>query len=227
MQKEYRFYGRRQGRKLSPNKKTAIDNLLPKYEISNNFLAQNSNIDPVDFFDFTPKEIWLEIGFGGGEHLAKQALNNPDIGVIGCEPFINGISRLLTEIEDKNIKNIRIWSEDARIIMNKIKANTISRCFLLHPDPWPKKKHHKRRFIQEETLDMFANLMIKGSELRIATDDSNLADWMLDKIWHHKNFKWLAKKANDWKIRPKDWPETRYGQKQLAGKPVYLRFKKI
>ena len=227
MQSEYRFYGRRQGRKLSSTRAGVLDAVLPQYQITLDDISDGKDIEPTIFLGSDTEEIWFEVGFGNGEHLAEQAVRNPNIGMIGCEPFINGVSNLLRLIEKNNIENIRIWTDDARILMDKLRPNTISKIFVLHPDPWPKKKHHKRRFIQDETLDMFANFMKKSAELRLATDDARLADWMLDKVWHHKNFKWLAKKADDWRIRPDDWPETRYGKKQLAGKPVYLRFIRV
>ncbi len=222
---EHRFYGRRQGRKLSPFRENVLKNTLPKYIIDIPEETQNSSLNPNSLFgDMQPTEIWLEIGFGNGEHLAEQAKKYPNIGMIGCEPFINGVSKLLTAIEDENITNIRIWPDDARILMDSLQNKTLSRCFVLHPDPWPKKRHSRRRFIQTEQLDQFSNLMKEGSELRIATDDSDLANWMFEKTWNHPNFQWQAKSADDWRIRPNDWPETRYGQKQLAGKPNYFRF---
>lgn len=224
--RKHRFYGRRQGRKLSPSRLSALDTVLPDYLIDLPDDIADASFDPATAFD-DPNitEYWLEIGFGNGEHLAEQAKRHPHVGMIGCEPFINGVSKLLTTIQDENIQNIRIWPDDARVLMDVLKHEVFQKCFVLHPDPWPKTKHHKRRFIQTPILNHFAKLMTDEAELRLATDDARLANWMLEKTWNHPKFVWQAKSANDWRLRPDDWPETRYGQKQLAGQPVYFRFK--
>ncbi len=225
--RKHKFYGRRQGRKLSGSRLSALENVLPEYMVELDDDVADDSIAPSSFFD-DPQitEYWLEIGFGNGEHLAEQAKRHPHIGMIGCEPFINGVSKLLTTIEEEGIENIRIWPDDARVLMDALQKQSFQKCFVLHPDPWPKKRHHKRRFIQTETLGRFSELMLPNAELRMATDDAELANWMLEKTWRHPAFTWQAQTADDWRIRPDDWPETRYGQKQLAGQPVYFRFLK-
>jgi len=224
----HKFYGRRRGRRLNALRSAALEDDLPRYAAILPENCHSGSVDPAAFFpEKNYSAYWLEIGFGNGEHLAEQAQRNPEIGMIGCEPFINGVSKLLTEITAQSLENIRIWPEDARILMDALRPACLDKVFLLHPDPWPKKRHRGRRFIQTETLDVLARLMRKGAELRLATDDTALADWMLEKTWRHPEFDFQAECADDWRLRPEDWPETRYGQKQLAGKPVYFRFLKL
>jgi tRNA (guanine-N7-)-methyltransferase len=238
---EHRFYGRRAGRALGAARMRALKNLLPKLTLNitceligkkehQDREAQKSPINsnmPHDQFPHNPEKIWLEIGFGAGEHLIEQAKTHPNIGFIGCEPFMNGVSNCLMGIQNNDLDNIRLWADDARLLMDALPDQSLDRIFLLHPDPWPKKRHIGRRFIQTETLNSFARLMISGSELRIATDAPDLCNWMLEKCWQHPDFEWQAKSAKDWRQRPDDWPKTRYGQKQLAGTPVYLIFKRL
>lgn len=221
----FRFYGRRQGRKLKGGRSTALLETLPRVRIS---LPEKPDdlLDPASLFPFPVRAVWFEVGFGAGEHLAEQAKANPDIGFIGCEPFMNGVSGLLMKIDEWGLKNIRIWPDDARLLLDILKPQSLDRFFILHPDPWPKKKHWRRRFVQTETLDIVKEKMKPGAELRLATDDPALAGWMLEKTWQHPSFGWLAQEARDWRIRPPDWPETRYEQKgkEAARPPVYLRF---
>lgn len=213
---ERRFYGRRHGRKLRATRSRALDETLPQYSIS---LEDARNL---------PGTTWLEIGFGNGEHLLTQALAHPDIFMIGCEPFMNGVSMLVRDIERQSIKNIRIWPDDARLLMDALPDNSLDRCYLIHPDPWPKTRHHKRRFIQEATLDRLAALMTDNAELLIATDDVDLGEWMLWHCWKHPDFQWLARQKKDWAERPPGWPLTRYEEKTRAeGKsPIYLKFRR-
>ncbi len=221
---KYRFYGRRKGRPLLSERQQAFDDVMSQYAIT---CVEEEPQNLKDLYGQNIEKYWLEIGFGGGEHLAAQAKMHPNIGMIGCEPFLNGVSSLAKYIQDDELQNVRIWPDDARILMDTIPDQALDRIFLLHPDPWHKKRHHKRRFIQTETLDEFARMLQPGGELRIATDDAGLCDWMLERTWKHPSFKWTAKSADDWRKRPEDWPATRYGKKQLAGIPVYLIFKRI
>jgi tRNA (guanine-N7-)-methyltransferase len=170
--------------------------------------------------------IWLEIGFGGGEHLAAQAEAHPEIGFIGCEVFENGIARLTTAISNRGLGNIRIHAEDARPLLAALPAGSIARTFLLFPDPWPKARHHKRRLVTRPTLDHLARIMPPGAELRLATDDPDYLAWMLEVATTHPAFQWTARTAADWRTRPADWPPTRYEEKALAAgrTPAFLRF---
>lgn len=221
-----RFYGRRKGKKLRTRLQKALDTVMESAKIA--LPAGDDAVDPASFFDFTPRETWLEIGFGGGEHLAYQGTENPDIGMIGCEPFLNGIASLCQQMHDRDIQNIRIWPEDARPFMARLKTASIDRCFIINSDPWPKKRHHKRRFIQQETLDELARLLKPGAELRMATDHAGLAAWVMEKTYFHDLFEWTAESAADWRTRPADLPETKFQNKGLkAGRPtVFLHFRR-
>lgn len=213
---EPRFYGRRHGRKLRATRSRALDEALPRYRIS---LEEAAKLK---------EKTWLEIGFGNGENLLAQALAHPDILMLGCEPFMNGVSMLLRDVENNGIKNVRVWPDDARLLMNALPDGSLDRCYLIHPDPWPKTRHHKRRFIQGETLDRLAELLKPGAELVIATDDPDLGEWMLWHCWKHPAFEWLARRRQDWAERPAGWPLTRYEEKtRAAGRsPIYLRFQR-
>ncbi|HUA50649.1 MAG TPA: tRNA (guanine(46)-N(7))-methyltransferase TrmB [Candidatus Sulfotelmatobacter sp.] len=169
---------------------------------------------------------WLEIGFGAGEHLAWQALAHPEVGLIGCEPFVNGVAAALARIEASKIANLRIWPEPAAPLLDVLPAASLERVFVLFPDPWPKVRHHKRRFVQRANLDRLARLMIDGGELRLVTDDPDYCRWMLAQLIDHGAFAWLARRPADWRERPADWPPTRYERKARAADraPVYLRF---
>jgi tRNA (guanine-N7-)-methyltransferase len=187
---------------------------------------------PVDLSTLFPnpcEAIWLEIGFGGGEHLAAQAEAHPGIGLIGCEVFENGIARLTTAVAHRNLANVRIFPEDARLLLAALPANSISRSFILFPDPWPKVRHHKRRLVARPTLDQLARIMPPGAELRLATDDPDYLAWMLEAATAHPAFQWTVRTAADWRTRPEDWPPTRYEQKAIsAGRPpAFLRFVRV
>lgn len=219
-----KFYGRRKGKALTRKRQTLVNTLLPALSIKR---PQTKTVEPKAFFDKNFKQIWFEVGFGDGEHLAIQAENHPDIGFIGCEPFINGVAGLLCEVEDRKLDNVRIWADDARDLMDALPDGCLDRCFLLHPDPWPKKRHKKRRFIQDDSVQNLARLLKPGAELRVATDDADLCNWMLYYIEKSPCFHWSAEQAADWRCPPDDWPVTRYGEKQLAGTPVYLSFIRV
>jgi tRNA (guanine-N7-)-methyltransferase len=184
--------------------------------------------DPKSFFDFHVREVWFEVGFGSGEHLIHHALQNPDIGMVGCEPFINGVAALCKDIKAQGVKNIRIFNDDARLFMPNIIDGGFDRAFVLNSDPWPKKRHIKRRFIQKETLDEIHRLLKPGAEFRMSSDHPILAAWQLEQAYFHGGFEWLAKDAANWRERPADFPQTRYQHKGLTqGRPtVFLNFRK-
>ncbi|MFC1659373.1 tRNA (guanosine(46)-N7)-methyltransferase TrmB [Pseudomonadota bacterium] len=232
-----RSFGRIKTRKLSKAKKDKIQNLLPKISIRipDFKLEKVVKIDPKKFFDFQPKEIWLEIGFGFGEHIFERARKNKNIGIIGCEPHVNGVASLLNKISDYNekveekIQNIRILNGDARILLNKLKANSLSKIFILFPDPWPKKRHHKRRIIQLEFLDLLSSKLKKGGTLFFASDIEGYIGWTLEKVVRNSKFKWTAKSEKDWKQEPKWWVRTRYQDKAIreGRTSAFLEFKNI
>ncbi|MEK9662530.1 MAG: tRNA (guanosine(46)-N7)-methyltransferase TrmB, partial [Alphaproteobacteria bacterium] len=173
-------------------------------------------------------DLWLEIGFGGGEHLAEQAARNPTVGFIGAEPFVNGVARLLAQIETRGLTNIRILPDDVRPFLDALPAHCVGRVFILFPDPWPKARHHQRRIVNRQILDRLAQAMRPGAELRLATDDGGYLRWMLRELHDHPYFAWTARRAADWRERPADGVETRYERKNRSGGygPVYLTFRR-
>jgi tRNA (guanine-N7-)-methyltransferase len=218
-----RLYGRRRGRPLRPGQRRLTETLLPKLAIP---LPPTGRLDPVTLFPQRPSAVWLEIGFGGGEHLVEQAERHPDIGFLGCEVFENGIAKLLGELDRRRLGNVRLFTEDARLLIAALAPRSIGRAFILFPDPWPKQRHHKRRLVAPATLDRLAEIMPAGAELRLATDEPGYLAWMLEHATAHPDFVWLARRPGDWRERPLDWPPTRYEQKaRAAGRvPVFFRF---
>ncbi len=218
-----RLYGRRHGKKLRPRRQALIDELLPRLRIN-----PQAGLDPATLFDHKPSVVWLEVGFGGGEHLAAQARLRPDVGLIGCEPFINGLAGLCALIDDHKLTNIRVHDDDARLLMDCVRNASIGRLFLLFPDPWPKSRHHKRRFINAESLDACARILTDGAELRLATDDMSYCRWMLEHLQPHDAFTWTARGPGDWRQRSDDWPETRYETKarDQGRPPAFLRYRR-
>ncbi|MEQ1714923.1 MAG: tRNA (guanosine(46)-N7)-methyltransferase TrmB, partial [Hyphomicrobium sp.] len=170
--------------------------------------------------------LWLEIGFGGGEHLLWQAEHNPDVTIIGCEPFEDGVIKVLTRIDDTHLENICLHMGDARDVLRWLPQASISRAFILFPDPWPKRKHRKRRLVNASTLALLARAMKPGGELRIGTDIGDYARTILQAFRDQTAFHWQAEGPQDWRIRPTDWPPTRYEQKaEREGRcRYYFRF---
>ena len=218
-----RIYGRRRGRPLRPGQRRLKQDLLPQLAIA---LPEAGALDPAGLFATAPVSVWLEIGFGAGEHLAAQAEAHPEIGFIGAEVFENGVARLVGEITRRGLGNVRIFPDDARLLLDALAAASLDRVFILFPDPWPKTRHHKRRLVSTATLDRLAVLMRPGAELRLATDDRDYLAWMLEHATGHPEFEWLARGPADWRERPADWPPTRYEEKaRAAGRtPAFLRF---
>jgi tRNA (guanine-N7-)-methyltransferase len=174
-------------------------------------------------------QVWLEIGFGSGEHLAWQAEHHPHTGFVGCEPFINGVASLLGKIESAGLTTIRIYDGDARDVLAWLPTQSIARIFVLFPDPWPKKRHQKRRLLSPDAVGQIARVLAPGGELRFATDSGDYACEALRTILTGGAFAWTAETAKDWRERPPDWPETRYERKALSEgrKPAYLRFRRL
>jgi tRNA (guanine-N7-)-methyltransferase len=223
MPADRRFYGRRKGRPLRKGQQHLIDTLLPQLAIA---LPASGKLDPRSLFPGKTGRIWLEIGFGGGEHLAEQARAHPDVGLIGCEVFLNGIATLLAQVFALGLGNVRIHPEDARDLLDALPDACLDRVFLLFPDPWPKRRHADRRFIQRNNLDLLARLMKPGAEFRVASDDPVYIGWALAHLARHPAFVWTAQGPGDWRARPADWPGTRYESKALreGRRPVFLRF---
>jgi tRNA (guanine-N7-)-methyltransferase len=170
-------------------------------------------------------DVWLEIGFGAGEHLLWQAQHHPRVGLIGAEPYEGGVAKLLSKLD--GTENIRIHEGDAREILDALPDAGIGRAFILFPDPWPKTRHHKRRFVQMDTLDRLARVLKPGAELRFATDDAGYLAWALERVSAHAAFEWMAQRVSDWTTRPADWPQTRYEAKALHGPPAFLRMRRL
>ncbi len=220
--KRRRLYGRRKSRPLSTRQKHLVNNLLPKLKLNLATVAS-------DLAALGNGKIWLEIGYGGGEHLASQALKHPGIQFIGCEPFINGTAKLLGLIEDREIGNILIHDGDAGEVIERLEPDSIERAFVLYPDPWPKKRHNKRRFLSEANFVRLGKVLKPGAELRIATDIGDYACAILAAARASGAFRWTAQKPADWREAPTDWVSTRYEQKaKKAGrKCYYLTFQRI
>jgi tRNA (guanine-N7-)-methyltransferase len=173
-----------------------------------------------------PAPCWLEIGFGAGEHLAAQAMQNPDTHMIGCEVYRNGIAALLGQIERLKISNIRLWPDDARDLMDALPDGSIARAFLLFPDPWPKARHAERRFIGSTNLDGLVRILVPGAEFRVASDDATYLDWVREHLPAHPAFAPID--GGELGCRPADWPPTRYEQKALrqGRQPRYFRYRR-
>jgi tRNA (guanine-N7-)-methyltransferase len=179
-------------------------------------------------FEKAVSDVWLEIGFGGGEHLVWQARAHPDVGIIGCETFEDGIVKVLGALETEHQWNVKLWPKDARELIRHLPAGCLSRVFILFPDPWPKKRHHKRRLVAPRMLDELARVMGPAAELRVATDIGGYATAILLGAAFHPSFRWLAAAPADWQTRPPDWPATRYEAKARAAgrRCYYFRFER-
>lgn len=216
-----RTFGRIGGRGLSARQQGLLANTLPGFSID---VPTEGLIDPRDLFA-EASAVWLEIGFGGGEHLLAQAERHPDIGFIGCEPFIDGMVKVLTGIEESEIKNIRLLMDDARPLVKALQLASIARAFILFPDPWPKMRQQKRRLIQTDFLDDLARVLSPGASVRFATDVKSYADEALHRFLSHGAFTWTASQADDWRKPPADHIRTRYEAKQLGDcAPVWFDF---
>jgi tRNA (guanine-N7-)-methyltransferase len=225
------FYGRRHGKSLRSSQVGYLEQDLGRLQIANVSWEDNperAEIDPSALFD-NPHEVWLEIGFGGGEHMVFQAARNPEIGFIGCEPYINGVAMLLGKVRAAGVNNLAIHPGDVRDLFDVLPAASIDRAFLLYPDPWPKTRHHRRRFVNPEFLDPLADALKPGAELRVATDIGDYVRQTLEQLTGHQAFEWLVERPADWREAWEDWTPTRYEQKALreGRKPHYLTFLRV
>ncbi len=241
-----RLYGRRQDKPLKPRQARLMETLLPRVSApdpaSLRYAGQADAspakpkaktgpaaepIDPAALFP-QAEEIWLEVGFGGGEHLAWQAARNPNVGLIGAEAFVNGVAKLLVKIDEDKLGNVRIHFGDARPLMEALPEASLARLFVLHPDPWPKKRHRKRRMISPWFFSEAARLLAPGGDLRVASDSDEYIAWTLTHARGAPDFEWTAERADDWRRRPEDWPQTRYEAKSLKDgrRPAYLIFRR-
>lgn len=219
------LYGRRQDKPLRARPARLMAELLPKVAAP---APEAGAIDPGALFPGA-KEFWFEVGFGGGEHLAWQAEKNPGVGMVGAEPFVNGVAKLLSHIDERGLPNIRVHFGDARPLMEAMPGGALSKIFVLHPDPWPKKRHYKRRMISPWFFQEAARLLRSGGELRVASDIPDYIRWTLMHARAAPGFEWTAETPRDWKERPADWPETRYETKATReGRgDAYLIFRRL
>ncbi|MGH6988567.1 MAG: tRNA (guanosine(46)-N7)-methyltransferase TrmB [Stellaceae bacterium] len=217
------IHGRRRGRKLRAGQAGLMATLLPRLRLE---LAENATLDPAAPFGPEFRRFALEIGFGAGEHLAAEAAAHPETGFLGVEIYENGVARLLAEIAAQGLGNIRLVIDDARLVLAALPAASLDAVYILFPDPWPKLRHQKRRLVAPATLAQLARAMRPGAELRLASDDMEYARDMLADALAVPAFRWLARRADDWRQRPADWPPTRYEAKARKAdrRPLYLRF---
>ena len=216
---ELRSFGRRKGRTHGPRQARLLSEALPRFslDLTKPFAAA---------YPTPPSALWLEVGFGGAEHLLWQAAHNPNAQLIGCEPFEDSVIKALSGIEQHGLTNLRLHPDDARPLLRWLPDASIDRAFILFPDPWPKKRHVKRRLVAAPLLDLLARVLKPGAELRVATDIGDYARTILIAVQPHPAFEWPARGPADWRVRGDDWPETRYERKALReGRPrYYFRF---
>ncbi len=219
------FFGRRKGHKLRKQQAELYEELLPKFSLD---IAQAPPRDLATLFPFRPEKLQLEIGFGGGEHLLHEARAHPATGFIGCEPFINGMAKMLAVISSEAIANIRLHPGDALYLLEWLPEASLDRIDILYADPWPKKRHWKRRFISDENVARFARVLKPGGRLRFASDIDSYVEWTLVRLLRAKDFHWCAEKADDWRLPWPGFPGTRYEQKAFreGRKPAYLEFRR-
>jgi tRNA (guanine-N7-)-methyltransferase len=219
------LYGRRKGKKLRSHQEHLLETLLPRLALD---LSQPI-ADAAALFTVRPREIWLEIGFGGGEHLAAEAMRQPDIGFIGCEPFVNGVAKLLALIEAEDFGNVRLHQGDAGAVIDWLPPRCLDGLWLLYPDPWPKRRQRKRRFLSDEMLERLARIMRTGAEIRFATDIDDNAGWTLARILRSPFFTWPARSERDWQEPWDNWVRTRYEAKAVAAgrRPAYFTFVRV
>jgi len=218
------FFGRRKGKKLRLNQADLFASLLPELRVD---LA--GDLSPAALFENLPSDLWLEIGFGGGEHLVLQATTHPKVGFIGCEPFVNGMAKMLSVIDRDGLKNIRLYDSDALDLLKKLPDASIGRLYLLYPDPWPKRRQNKRRFVSDETLNLIARVLRPGGQFRFASDIDHYVGWTLNHVMRSNEFRWLAKQPDDWRKPWSGWQSTRYELKAIkeGRKSAYLTFERV
>lgn len=223
------FYGRRHGKTLRPSQKGYLSEDLGQLRLPGVTHEENPERTELDLTQlFGDRPVWLEIGFGGGEHLVHQAAQNPEVGLIGCEPFINGVAMLLGKVREAGVTNLRLHPGDVRDLFDVLPDRSVARAFLLYPDPWPKKRHHRRRFVTPEFLGPLHRVLRPQAILRVATDIPDYVRQTLEEV-PKAGFEWLAESPSDWREPWSDWYSTRYEQKALReGRvPHYLTFRRL
>ena len=215
--KPLRSYGRIKGRTLRAGRASLVEEILPRLKID-----LDRPIEP------GARDVWVELGFGGGEHLAGQAAAHPQVLVLGAEPFVNGVASLVRHVADRGLGNVRLHPGDGRDLLAALPDASVSRVFVLFPDPWPKSRHHKRRLINAETIAELARVMKPGAVLRFATDWADYLGWTLERFAASPAFTWTAERADDWRLAPADHITTRYEEKRLGDcAPTFLEFRRL
>lgn len=220
------FFGRRKGHKLRIHQADLIDNLLPHLALD---IGTSAPDELTELFESKPDAVRLEIGFGGGEHLIAEAQAFPNVGFIGCEPYVNGMAKILTQIETHNIGNIRLYAGDAAELLAWAPPQSMARIDLIHPDPWPKRRHWKRRFVQDATVAAMARIIKPDGEFRFVSDIDDYCAWTLAHLLRSPDFSWMAERAADWREPWAGYTMTRYGRKaEREGRvAAYLRFRRV
>ena len=219
--KKHRLYGRSHSHALSARKAGLVETLLPALELP------EGAFDPRALFP-GKSEVWLEIGFGGGEHLAALARAHPDIGFIGVEPYLDGMAKMLTAVDEQGLANVRLHRGDARDLVERIADASLARIYILFPDPWPKTRHWKRRIVSDEFVAQCTRILASGGRLRFATDVASYQDWAIEHFLREKRLDWTAQCADDWRLPPADHVTTRYEEKRLGdAEPVFYDFVRI
>ncbi len=214
------LHGRRVGKPLTAYQRGLVETLLPRLAVDLN----GPIADPHALFAPRPRDVWLEVGFGGGEHLLAAAARHPDVGLLGCEPFLNGMARAVATLAGAPLANVRLHGGDAGALVDALPAASLGRVFIFYPDPWPKRRQRKRRFVSDAILTRLARAMRPGAELRLATDIDDYCGWTLARLMRSPDFAWTATDPADWQRPWPGWVETRYEAKALAAgrRPCYL-----
>ncbi len=221
--KDERFYGRRKGRPLTPHRQKLLASLLPQLRID---ITKPQHGDLAGLFTTPVSDVWLEIGFGGGEHLIEQAVRHPDIGFIGAEPFINGVAKVVAQVSDRSLGNVRVLDNDVRPLIAWLPTASLGRAFILFPDPWPKRRHDGRRIVSVDLIEQLARTLRPGARLTIASDIEPYIRGVIDVLSDASAFKLVER---DHLSRPADWAITRYEEKALAAGRTcrYLEFIRV
>jgi tRNA (guanine-N7-)-methyltransferase len=224
------FFGRRKGKRLRAGQESLLATLLPRLRLPAEGPVDLAALFPElpHAFEGAPRAV-LEIGFGGGEHLAAEARDHPGTAFIGVEPFVNGVAKLLAVIEREGLANIRLWDRDATELLPRLPSRSLDTVYLLYPDPWPKRRQRKRRLLSDETLAALARVLRPGGELRCATDIDDYAGWALARALRSPDLAWTAERPDEWRRPWAGWPGTRYEAKALSQgrRPSYLTFRRV
>jgi tRNA (guanine-N7-)-methyltransferase len=220
------FFGRRRGKTISPLQAAALAGGLERYRLD---LGAPAPLDIRTLFPIEVADVRLEIGFGGGEHLMHEASSYPGTGFIGVEPFVNSMAKMMTALADTPLANLRVYDDDATRLLDWLPDASLTGIDLLYPDPWPKKKHWKRRFVSQLNLGRFARVLTKGGKFRFASDIDSYVNWTLLACEAHRGFAWQAADSSEWKTPYPGWPGTRYEAKALreSRRPAYLTFRRV